>query len=154
WEATKHLVPIGELAGNGYALTAIDDPPACIASIVGDGGWSTAGSVEMPIDRSRATERSHKRTRNMLEPDQWNSVLSRARGTTYRNTCFEILPSRSLPPVECCLGTNPIQAARLRPEENAFQSPTSAIKAVATIGPTPEFPRVAGFRPVPGMDVP
>ena len=54
-----------------------------------------------------------------------------------RLPCFEILPSRSLPPVECCLGTNPIQAARLRPEENAFQSPTSAIKAVATIGPTP-----------------
>src|SRR6516225_10632030 len=55
----------------------------------------------------------------------------------YRLPCFEILPSRSLPPVECCLGTNPIQAARLRPEQNAFQSPTSAINAVATIGPMP-----------------
>jgi hypothetical protein len=40
--------------------------------------------------------------------------------------CFEILPSLSLPPVECCRGTNPIQAARLRPDENAVQSPTSA----------------------------
>ena len=42
-----------------------------------------------------------------------------------------------MPPVECCLGTRPIQAARLRPDENAFQSPTSATRAVATIGPTP-----------------
>ena len=55
----------------------------------------------------------------------------------YRLPCFEIPPSRSLPPVECCLGTSPIQAARLRPDENAFQSPTSATRAVATIGPTP-----------------
>jgi len=50
---------------------------------------------------------------------------------------FEILPSLSLPPVECCLGTKPIHAARLRPDANTFQSPTSAISAVATIGPTP-----------------
>jgi hypothetical protein len=32
-----------------------------------------------------------------------------------------MLPSLSLPPVVCCFGTNPIQAARLRPDENAFQ---------------------------------
>src|SRR6266511_2173037 len=54
-----------------------------------------------------------------------------------RLPCFEIPPSRSLPPVECCLGTKPIHAARLRPDENVFQSPTSATNAVATIGPTP-----------------
>jgi hypothetical protein len=54
-----------------------------------------------------------------------------------RLPCFDILPSLSLPPVECCRGTNPIQAARLRPDENAVQSPTSATKAVATIGPMP-----------------
>jgi len=55
----------------------------------------------------------------------------------YRLPCFEILPRRSLPPVECCLGTSPIQAAKLRPDENSFQSPTSATRAVATSGPTP-----------------
>jgi hypothetical protein len=49
----------------------------------------------------------------------------------------ESLPSLSLPPVECCLGAKPIHAARPRPDENVFQSPTSAISAVATIGPTP-----------------
>src|SRR5207247_6119351 len=54
-----------------------------------------------------------------------------------RLPCFEILPSLSLPPVECCLGTKPIHAARLRPDENTFQSPTSATSAVAMIGPTP-----------------
>src|SRR3954452_15910951 len=63
----------------------------------------------------------------------------------YRLPCLEIPPSRSLPPVECCLGTSPIQAARLRPDENSFQSPTSATRAVATIGPTPGFPPVADF---------
>jgi hypothetical protein len=35
------------------------------------------------------------------------------------------------------LGTSPIHAARLRPDENVFQSPTSATRAVATIGPMP-----------------
>ena len=55
----------------------------------------------------------------------------------YRFPCFEILPRRSLPPVECCLGTSPIQAARLRPDENSFQSTTSETRAVATMGPTP-----------------
>jgi hypothetical protein len=55
----------------------------------------------------------------------------------YRLPCFDIPPSLSLPPVECCLGTKPIHAARLRPDANAFQSPTSATSAVATIGPTP-----------------
>src|SRR5215471_15875449 len=54
-----------------------------------------------------------------------------------RLPCFEIPPSLCLPPVECCLGTKPIHAARLRPDENVFQSPTSATNAVATIGPTP-----------------
>src|SRR5262249_47488691 len=54
-----------------------------------------------------------------------------------RLPCFEIPPSLSLPPVECCLGTKPIHAARLRPDVNSFQSPTSATSAVATIGPTP-----------------
>jgi hypothetical protein len=39
--------------------------------------------------------------------------------------------------VVCCLGTNPIQAARLRPDENIFQSPISATNAVAPIGPMP-----------------
>src|SRR5262250_2869071 len=51
-----------------------------------------------------------------------------------RLPCFEIPPSLSLPPVECCLGTKPIHAARLRPDVNVFQSPTSATSAVATIG--------------------
>src|SRR5262249_6979745 len=38
-----------------------------------------------------------------------------------RFPCLETPPSLSLPPVECCLGTKPIHAARLRPDENVFQ---------------------------------
>src|SRR5246127_4704854 len=37
----------------------------------------------------------------------------------YRLPCLVMLPSLSLPPVVCCFGTNPIQAARLRPDPNA-----------------------------------
>ena len=55
----------------------------------------------------------------------------------YRLPCLVMLPSLSLPPVVCCFGTNPIQAARLRPDANAFQSPISATRAVATTGPMP-----------------
>src|ERR1700681_1783106 len=55
----------------------------------------------------------------------------------YRLPCLVMLPSLSLPPVVCCFGTNPIQAARLRPDENVFQSPISATSAVAPIGPMP-----------------
>ena len=31
-------------------------------------------------------------------------------------TCLLILPSLSLPPLECCFGTSPIQAEKLRPD--------------------------------------
>src|ERR1700729_4101205 len=55
----------------------------------------------------------------------------------YRLPCLVMLPSLSLPPVVCCFGTSPIQAAKPRPDLNAFQSPISATRAVATIGPTP-----------------
>ena len=73
----------------------------------------------------------------------------------WRLPCFDIPPSLSLPPVECCLGTRPIHAARLRPDANALQSPTSATSAVATIGPTPGISssrRLSFTRSVPGMD--
>src|SRR5258706_6592659 len=53
-------------------------------------------------------------------------------------------------------GTNPIQAARLRPEENVFQSPISATNAVAPIGPIPGISAKAPARLTPevkGHDV-
>src|SRR5580693_7413325 len=46
-----------------------------------------------------------------------------------RNTGFpilEILPNRSLPPVECIFGVKPIHAAKCRPELNALGSGTKA----------------------------
>ena len=48
-----------------------------------------------------------------------------------------ILPSPFLPPLECCFGTIPIQAEKLRPDRKDFGSATAATKAVASTGPTP-----------------
>src|SRR4029077_2756220 len=41
-----------------------------------------------------------------------------------RSPCLLILPSRSLPPLECCLGTSPIQAEKLRPDRKVLGSAT------------------------------
>ena len=41
------------------------------------------------------------------------------------------------PPVECCLGTRPCQAATCRPSSKHFTSPTVATKALAVIGAIP-----------------
>jgi hypothetical protein len=50
-----------------------------------------------------------------------------------RLPCFEILPSLSLPPVECCLGTKPIHAARLRPaEQKKFSALLKMLRAGLT----------------------
>ena len=43
----------------------------------------------------------------------------------------------SLPPLECCFGTSPIQAEKLRPDRKVLGSATLATSAVANIGPTP-----------------
>ena len=48
-----------------------------------------------------------------------------------------IPPSLSLPPLECCFGTSPIQAEKLRPDRKAFGSATLPTRAVASTGPTP-----------------
>src|ERR1700730_17593346 len=50
----------------------------------------------------------------------------------YRSPCLLMLPSRSLPPLECCLGTSPIQAEKLRPDRKVVGSATLATRAVAT----------------------
>src|SRR4249920_2169494 len=55
----------------------------------------------------------------------------------YRSPCLLIPPSLSLPPLECCFGTSPIQAEKLRPDRKTFGSATLATKAVVSIGPTP-----------------
>src|SRR5664279_186676 len=59
------------------------------------------------------------------------------RSLVMRPPCLLILPSLSLPPLECCFGTSPIQAEKLRPARKAFGSATQATRAVASIGPTP-----------------
>src|SRR6188472_2450245 len=54
-----------------------------------------------------------------------------------RSPCLLILPSLSLPPLECCFGTSPIQAEKLRPDRKVCGSATLAARAVASSGPTP-----------------
>jgi hypothetical protein len=48
-----------------------------------------------------------------------------------------ILPSLSLPPLEFCLGTSPIQAEKSLPDRNIFGSATLATRAVISARPTP-----------------
>ena len=55
----------------------------------------------------------------------------------YRFPALLMLPSFSLPPVEFCLGTSPIQALRSRPERKTFGSGMLATRAVEMSGPTP-----------------
>src|SRR6187431_3690129 len=49
----------------------------------------------------------------------------------YRSPCFVILPSLSLPPLEFCFGTSPIQAEKSRPDRNTLGSGILATSAVA-----------------------
>ncbi len=54
----------------------------------------------------------------------------------WRSPCLLIRPSLSLPPLECCLGTSPIQAEKSRADRNAFGSAILAIRGVAGAGLT------------------
>src|SRR5262249_24118932 len=65
-----------------------------------------------------------------------------------------ILRSLSLPPLECCFGTKPIQAEKLRPDRKAPGSATFATRAVASNGPRPGIvkPSARFIRPVAGHD--
>ena len=55
----------------------------------------------------------------------------------YRSPRLVIPPSFSLPPLEFCFGTSPIQAEKSRPDRKALGSATLATSAVASAGPTP-----------------
>ncbi len=54
-----------------------------------------------------------------------------------RSPIFDVAPSFCLPPVECCSGVRPAQAAKSRPLRNASAGGANAAGAVAVIGPTP-----------------
>src|SRR5918993_5814060 len=64
---------------------------------------------------------------------------------------------RSLPPLEFCRGTRPIQAARFRPDLKALGSGMAATRALASSGPTPGTSislrpvSVAGIGPDPAV---
>ena len=52
-------------------------------------------------------------------------------------TLFADAAEPVLAPLECCFGTSPIQAEKLRPDRKVRGSATLATRAVASIGPTP-----------------
>src|SRR3984957_8865693 len=52
-------------------------------------------------------------------------------------TLFADIAEPVLPPLECCIGTIPIQAEKLRTDRKDFGSATVATTAVASTGPTP-----------------
>lgn len=54
-----------------------------------------------------------------------------------RSPIFVVRSSRSLPPLECCRGTRPSQAAKSRPRRNVLAAGASATSAVAITDPTP-----------------
>ena len=54
-----------------------------------------------------------------------------------RSPRFDIAPSFCLPPVDFCSGVSASQAAKLRPAWKPSAAGTSAVIAVAVIGPTP-----------------
>ena len=71
----------------------------------------------------------------------------------YRLPCFEIPPSRSLPPVECCLGTSPIQGIRTAVAGELGFEPKFSESEVrcSTVELFPKFFRAFSFR-VPQRD--
>jgi len=54
-----------------------------------------------------------------------------------RSPIFVVRPNRSLPPLECCLGTRPSQAAKSRPRRKVTAAGAKGTSAVAMTGPTP-----------------
>src|SRR6516165_12128258 len=54
------------------------------------------------------------------------SAPAQNRDRIYRSPALVMLPSLSRPPLEFCLGTSPIQAAKSRPQRKDFGSATLA----------------------------
>jgi hypothetical protein len=50
---------------------------------------------------------------------------------------FEVRPSTCFPPLECCFGTKPSQAAKSRPFRNVVMVGAKASIAIAVTGPNP-----------------
>src|SRR5215813_10686192 len=62
-------------------------------------------------------------------------MISRRRSV--RSPIFDVAPSFCLPPLECCDGVSPTQAAKSRPLLKALVGGANAANAVAVTGPTP-----------------
>jgi len=96
------------------------------------------------IPRPSRSALTHRLNGSDLVPD--TRTTDRAPCTNSVRRCLSprlLMPiKRRLSPLECCLGTSPIQAAICRPFLNSLPSPTAAMTAVAVLGPTPHMPDI------------
>ena len=86
-------------------------------------------SIRASHDPGGAPRRTAQRT-TLIAPVINNRLTSRW-------PIFDILPSRGLPPVECCRGTRPSQAEKSRPRRKLSIGGAKAWIADAQTGPTP-----------------
>src|SRR5919107_4006370 len=87
--------------------------------------------ASMPISHGLARDLSRAAT---LAAELAPRISSRRK---LRSPIFEVRPSRSFPPLECCFGVRPSQAAKSRPRRKVDAGGASATRAVATTGPIP-----------------
>ena len=71
------------------------------------------------------------------KPDDGSRTVDQQGSQVGVTTFADAQQISGLPPLECCLGTNPSQAASCRPFLNSLASPTVATIALAVIGPMP-----------------
>ena len=115
----------GPLRPPRRAVPAASQAPLMSRSL----GWRTA--YKQPASRSRTPGACRGPT--VPQP-------ASPPGFGYRSTRIGNGPPAmrsSLPLLECCFGTSPIQAEKSRSDRKAFGSTTLATRAVASAGPTP-----------------
>lgn len=78
-------------------------------------------------------------SRIVLRPSQFKRDIAPMIKSRRISACpaFDIRPSRSFPPDECCRGTRPNQAAKSRPRRKLSMGGANASTANALIGPMP-----------------
>jgi len=82
---------------------------------------------------------SHAPSGIVLRPSQFKRDIAPMIKSRRMSACpaFDMRPSRSFPPDECCRGTRPNQAAKSRPRRKLSMGGANASTANALIGPTP-----------------
>ena len=126
---------------NGYtaASGALYDPPCAIsAQTVLAILFASATVISMRGFRA-SMPANHAPALSGLRPATFVTELAPMMRSLrkLRSPIFVVRPRRSFPPLECCRGTRPSQAAKSRPRRKVLAAGASATSAVAITGPTP-----------------